>query len=153
MSLPSGGTGLVSALTDTGYNVEVTGGDFYMGETVGIYRESSYAAESRIGRGTVGRTAPVAVCVTVTVTPGSTAPLARPMASRRAVSIARHADGSLTARIELDAVGGEKFCTALEALVQAGRAAGDLRTRAQQLGDALVQLCDNALAGCRCCAR
>ena len=55
------GTGLVSALTDTGYNVEVTGGDFYMGETVGIYRESSYAAESRIGRGTVGRTAPVAV--------------------------------------------------------------------------------------------
>ena len=25
------GTGLVSALTDTGYNVEVTGGDFYMG--------------------------------------------------------------------------------------------------------------------------
>ncbi|MBR4442071.1 MAG: HlyD family efflux transporter periplasmic adaptor subunit, partial [Clostridia bacterium] len=32
-----------------------------MGETVGIYRQSDYAAESRIGRGTVGRTAPVAV--------------------------------------------------------------------------------------------
>lgn len=55
------GTGTVSALTEKGYNVEVTGGDFYMGETVGIYREASYAAESRIGRGTVGRTAPVAV--------------------------------------------------------------------------------------------
>ena len=55
------GTGMVSALTETGYNVEVTGGDFYMGETVGIYREASYAAESRIGRGTVGRTSPVAV--------------------------------------------------------------------------------------------
>ena len=55
------GTGMVSALTETGYNVEVTGGDFYMGETVGIYREASYVAESRIGRGTVGRTSPVAV--------------------------------------------------------------------------------------------
>lgn len=55
------GTGIVSALTESGYNVEVTGGDFYMGETVGIFRESGYAAESRIGRGTVGRTAPVAV--------------------------------------------------------------------------------------------
>jgi multidrug efflux pump subunit AcrA (membrane-fusion protein) len=32
-----------------------------MGETVGIYRQQNYAAESRIGRGTVGRTAPVAV--------------------------------------------------------------------------------------------
>jgi hypothetical protein len=64
----------------------------------------------------------------------------------RAVRVARHADGSLTARVELDAVGGEKFCAALESLVQAGRGAGDLRIRAQRLGDALVQLCDNALA-------
>jgi hypothetical protein len=64
----------------------------------------------------------------------------------RSVSIARHADGGLTARVELDAVGGEKFCAALESLVQAGRCAGDLRTRAQRLGDALVQLCDTALA-------
>jgi hypothetical protein len=64
----------------------------------------------------------------------------------RSVSIARHADGGLTARVELDAVGGERFCAALESLVQAGRCAGDLRTRAQRLGDALVQLCDTALA-------
>ncbi|MGY1634006.1 DUF222 domain-containing protein [Geodermatophilus sp. SYSU D01186] len=64
----------------------------------------------------------------------------------RAVWLARHADGGLTARVELDAVGGERFCTALEALVQAGRGAGDTRTRAQQLGDALVQLCDLQLA-------
>lgn len=55
------GTGIVSALTDTGYNVEVTGGDFYMGETVGIYRKADYSASSRIGRGTVSRTAPVPV--------------------------------------------------------------------------------------------
>ena len=55
------GTGIISAFPETGYTVEVTGGDFYMGETVGVYRDPAYTAESRIGRGTVGRTAPVAV--------------------------------------------------------------------------------------------
>lgn len=55
------GTGIVTALTDSGYTVEVTGGEFYMSEKVGIYRQSDYAKESCIGRGTVGRTAPVAV--------------------------------------------------------------------------------------------
>ncbi len=55
------GTGIVTALTESGYNVEVTGGEFYIGEKVGIYRQSDYAKESCIGRGTVGRTSPVAV--------------------------------------------------------------------------------------------
>ena len=55
------GTGMVAGLTDEGYTVEVTGGEFYMGETVGIYRRADYAAESGIGRGSVGRTSPVAV--------------------------------------------------------------------------------------------
>ncbi len=55
------GTGIVTALSDSGYTVEVTGGDFYMTEKVGIYRQSDYAKESCIGRGTVGRTSPVAV--------------------------------------------------------------------------------------------
>ena len=55
------GTGIVSALTDTGYTVEVTGGDFYLSEKVDIYRDSAYAKESRIGRGTVARAKPVAV--------------------------------------------------------------------------------------------
>ncbi len=55
------GTGIVTTLTDTGYTVEVTGGEFYMGEKVGIYRKSDYDKESCIGRGTVGRTSPVAV--------------------------------------------------------------------------------------------
>ncbi|MFP4125730.1 MAG: DUF222 domain-containing protein, partial [Alphaproteobacteria bacterium] len=36
--------------------------------------------------------------------------------------------------------------TTLEAVLQAGRCAGDQRTRAQQQADALVQLCDNQLA-------
>jgi hypothetical protein len=64
----------------------------------------------------------------------------------RRLSIARHPDGSRTFRGELDAVGGEKLETWLESLVQAGRPAGDTRSRAQQLADALVQGVDNALA-------
>ncbi|PRY50960.1 uncharacterized protein DUF222 [Geodermatophilus tzadiensis] len=64
----------------------------------------------------------------------------------RRLTLARHADGSLSVRGELDAVGGEKLQAALESFVQADRPAGDGRSRAQRLGDALVQLCDTALA-------
>jgi hypothetical protein len=65
---------------------------------------------------------------------------------QRSLSIAKHSDGSLTFRGELDAVGGEKFQAAVESILQVNRPEGDTRTRAQQQGDALVQLCDNALA-------
>ena len=65
----------------------------------------------------------------------------------RRLGIVRHADGSRSIRGELDAVGGEKVEAALEALLQAGRGAGEDRSRAQQLADAWVQLADNALAG------
>ncbi len=68
-----------------------------------------------------------------------------PTEDRRLV-LTKHADGSLSGRFDLDPVGGEKLQTALESLVQAGRSAGDERTRAQQSAEALVQLCDNALA-------
>ncbi len=64
----------------------------------------------------------------------------------RRLSIARHPDGSRTFRGELDAVGGEKFEAWLESYVQADRPAGDTRSRAQQLADALVQGVDVALA-------
>ncbi|MGY1857096.1 DUF222 domain-containing protein [Modestobacter sp. SYSU DS0290] len=64
----------------------------------------------------------------------------------RRLSIATHADGSITARLDADAVGGEKFKAAVESMLQADRPKGDTRTRAQQQADALVQLCDNALA-------
>jgi hypothetical protein len=64
----------------------------------------------------------------------------------RSLTLAKHADGSLSLRGHLDAVGGEKLAAALEAHVQADRPAGDERSRAQRLGDALVQLADNALA-------
>jgi len=64
----------------------------------------------------------------------------------RRLTIAKHADGSVTGRFDLDAVGGEKVQAALESIVQADRPKGDERTRAQQNADALVQLCDNQLA-------
>ncbi len=68
-----------------------------------------------------------------------------PTEGRRLV-IAAHADGSISGRFDLDAVGGEKLQAALESPVQAGRGAAEERSRAQQLADALVQLCDNQLA-------
>ena len=58
------GRGVVTAINaedESKYTVEVTGGEFYMGETVGIYRDREYARESCIGRGTVSRTKTVAV--------------------------------------------------------------------------------------------
>ncbi|MEI4277526.1 HNH endonuclease [Klenkia terrae] len=64
----------------------------------------------------------------------------------RRLSVATHADGSVTGRFDLDAVGGEKVKAALESIVQADRPQGDLRTRWQQNADALVQLADNQLA-------
>ncbi|MGY1696880.1 DUF222 domain-containing protein [Geodermatophilus sp. SYSU D00814] len=64
----------------------------------------------------------------------------------RSLTLSKHADGSLSFRGHLDAVGGEKLQAALEAHVQADRPAGDERTRSQRQGDALVQLADNSLA-------
>ena len=55
------GTGIVSALTENGYNVEVTGGEFYISEKVGIYRDPDFTKESCIGRGTLDRATPIAV--------------------------------------------------------------------------------------------
>jgi SAM-dependent methyltransferase len=65
----------------------------------------------------------------------------------RRLTISKHADGSISFRCGLDEVGGEKVQAALESLVQADRPAGDERSRAQRLGDALVQLADIQL-GC-----
>jgi hypothetical protein len=64
----------------------------------------------------------------------------------RSISLAKHSDGTVSLRGQLDAIGGEKLQAALESFVQADRPAGDMRTRTQQLGDAMVQLADNALA-------
>jgi multidrug resistance efflux pump len=57
------GRGIVTGFGDdiSKYTVEVFAGEFSMGETVGIFRSADYAARSRIGRGTVSATKPVAV--------------------------------------------------------------------------------------------
>ncbi len=64
----------------------------------------------------------------------------------RSVWLVQQPDGTWTIGGTLDAIGGQKLATALEAVQAASRCAGDLRNRAQRTGDALVQLADNALA-------
>lgn len=53
--------GTITAVDGTGYTVETTQGSLLMEETVVIYRDPDYETTSRIGRGTVSRTAEVAV--------------------------------------------------------------------------------------------
>ena len=57
------GRGVVTGFGDdvSKYTVEVFAGEFSMEETVDICRSSDYSAKSRIGRGTVSATKPVAV--------------------------------------------------------------------------------------------
>lgn len=61
------GVAIVTSVSDvdeagnTPYKLEVVGGSFYMGETVGIFRDSGYDAKTRIGRGTIQQNAAVAV--------------------------------------------------------------------------------------------
>ena len=56
------GTGIVTGIADDGkYTIEVNAGEFMLEETVNVFRKSDYAAASRIGRGTVAATKPVAV--------------------------------------------------------------------------------------------
>jgi hypothetical protein len=64
----------------------------------------------------------------------------------RRLTLSRHADGGGSGRFDLDAVGFEKLRAGVESILQAHRPKGDMRTRAQQQADALVQLCDNQLA-------
>ncbi|MCE5342752.1 MAG: HlyD family efflux transporter periplasmic adaptor subunit, partial [Eubacteriales bacterium] len=53
--------GIITATDGTSYTVETTSGELLMEETVSIFRNADYSAESRIGRGTVSRTPEVAV--------------------------------------------------------------------------------------------
>ena len=57
------GGGTVTGFSEDGasYYVEVNAGEFCMAETVGVFRKSDYSASSRIGRGTVAATKPVAI--------------------------------------------------------------------------------------------
>ena len=57
----SKGTGLVTSVEGSSFTVLVTGGEYYIGDTVDIMRSEDYAASSRIGRGTIGRVSPTKV--------------------------------------------------------------------------------------------
>ncbi len=61
------GTGVITAITDTGYTIEVTGGEFVLNEKVYVNRSESREKEKRIGSGKVKRSKPVEVTGTGSV--------------------------------------------------------------------------------------
>ena len=63
--------GKVVAVDGVNYTVETTEGDLLMQETVSLYRDADYTSTSRVGRGTVSRTAEVAVGADSTSASGS----------------------------------------------------------------------------------
>ncbi len=65
--------------------------------------------------------------------------------TRRRFTMAPGLDGRVHLRGELDAVGGEYLHTALAALLNGDRSAGDTRCHAERQGDALVALARGAL--------
>ena len=56
--------GIITAVNGSSYTVQTTAGELYMEETVYIYRSEAYTAKTRIGSGTVGRTAEIAITAT-----------------------------------------------------------------------------------------
>ena len=61
------GTGVITAITDTGYTIEVTGGEFVLNEKVYVNRSENREKEKRIGSGKVKRSKPVEVTGTGSV--------------------------------------------------------------------------------------
>ncbi|WP_409333306.1 DUF222 domain-containing protein, partial [Trujillonella humicola] len=65
---------------------------------------------------------------------------------QRSLQITTHPDRTVTLRVELDPVGGEKVKAVLEPMAAASRTAGDTRSPSQVRADALVQWADTTLA-------
>lgn len=61
------GEGRIISVSGTDFTVEVTSGEFLVGETVSVYREDDYSSSSRIGRGDLSRSNPIAVTATGSV--------------------------------------------------------------------------------------
>lgn len=61
------GTGRITAVADGSFTVEVLSGDLILDDSCYIYRSSAYDYDTRIGKGTVARNAPVAVSASGTV--------------------------------------------------------------------------------------
>lgn len=71
------GTGFITAVDGSSYTIHVTKGQFIVGETAEIFRTADHAESACLGRGEIGRNAPLAVTATgrivnVAVKPGDT---------------------------------------------------------------------------------
>lgn len=55
------GEGLIAAVEGQSYTVHVTSGEFLVGESLTLYRDSEYKDAQRIGRGSIARNADIAV--------------------------------------------------------------------------------------------
>ena len=55
------GTGVITAVDGTNYTVLVTEGNFIVGDSVTLFRDSAYTEKLRIGRGNIARVNPTAV--------------------------------------------------------------------------------------------
>lgn len=53
------GTGMITQIDGEEYRVEATGGEFYVGETVNLYRDAEFASAQRVGVGTVVNSDPL----------------------------------------------------------------------------------------------
>lgn len=69
------GAAIVTAVDGSSYSLHVTAGAFIVGETVEVFRDAAYEESTCLGRGEIGRNAPLAVAaegriVNVAVQPG-----------------------------------------------------------------------------------
>ncbi len=55
------GTGIITTVDGTSYTVLVTEGNFIIGDSVSVFRDSAYTEKMRLGRGSVSRVNPTAV--------------------------------------------------------------------------------------------
>ena len=61
LSIGNLGEGVITAVDGDTFTVETTDGEFWVGETISVYRDSEYTTSSRIGRGDLSRAEEVAV--------------------------------------------------------------------------------------------
>lgn len=92
--------GIITAVNGSNFTVQTTAGELYMEETVYLYRSDAYTYATRIGKGTVGRTAEIAVTATgsllsLTVADGDTV--------ERGQLLFETVDGTLGGQSELSA--------------------------------------------------
>ncbi len=55
------GVGVITGVDGINYTIEVSTGNFIVGDSVDVFRDSEYSTKQRIGRGTVSRRNPLAV--------------------------------------------------------------------------------------------